>query len=103
VSQELPGREAVLNDVVDILKDVTSDWDLDLSAPLGRDTRLVDDLAFESIDVVQFIVAIEQRYERRDFPFEDLLMTDGRYVDDITIGQLVDFLHPHVAAGGARA
>ena len=67
-------RSIVLRDVVSILEDITGDWDLDLSGGIGPETRLIADLGFESIDVVQFVVAIEQRFQRRDLPFEQLLM-----------------------------
>ncbi|HSO23522.1 MAG TPA: hypothetical protein VLT81_11465 [Chondromyces sp.] len=78
--------------VLEILKDLTADWDTDFSGDIGPDTRLIEDLAFESIDVVQLVVSLEGRFQRRDLPFEKLLMHDGRYVDDLTVQQLVDFL-----------
>ena len=90
-------KEAILQDVVQILADMTKDWDLEYSGSIGPDTRLVGDLAFESIDVVQFVVAIEEHYKRRDLPFEQLLMQDGRYVSEIRVREAVDFLHRRMA------
>jgi acyl carrier protein len=78
--------------VLEILKDLTADWDTDYAGDIGPDTTLIEDLAFESIDVVQLVVSLEGRFQRRDLPFEKLLMHDGRYVDDMTVRQLVDFL-----------
>ena len=89
-------REEILQDTLDILRDVTADCDMALSGPLGLDTRMVADLEFESIDIVQFILAIEERYEQRGLPFEKLVMTDGRYVDEIKVGDMVDFLYHHL-------
>lgn len=86
-------REAILGEVIQILEYMTSDWDLEFSGKIGTDTRLIADLWFESIDVVQFVVAIEERFMRRDLPMEDLLMVDGRYVDDLRVAEVVDFLH----------
>lgn len=94
-------RENLLNDLIEIVKDMTSDWDIAFEDEMTAETRLIDDLEFESIDVVQLIVAIEERFGRRDFPFEDLLMEDGRYVDDVKLGQFVDFLEQHL--GTAKA
>jgi acyl carrier protein len=86
-------KVAVLDDIVGILQNMTSDWDVEFSGPIGAETCLVRDLTFESIDIVQLIVAVEEHYGRRDFAFEKLLMVDGRYVDEIRVGDLVDFLH----------
>jgi acyl carrier protein len=85
-------RQRILDDVVLILSEMTSDWDLDFSGGIGPQTLLIADLAFESIDVVQLVVALEERFGRRDLPFEQLLMSDGRYVDDLSVAQVVDFL-----------
>ena len=89
-------RETILQNIIQILENMTSDWDIEFTGPIGPDTKLIADLAFESIDVVQFIVAIEERFQRRGLPFEELLMVDGRYVDEIKVGGTVDFLVPHL-------
>ncbi len=86
-------REEILQDVVKILEDMTKDWDMEFSGPIGPETRLIGDLAFESIDVVQFVVAIEEHFKRRDLAFEQLLMEDGRYVSEVKLAAAVDFLH----------
>lgn len=78
--------------LVGILTDMTSDWDIELENPISRDTRLIADLAFESIDIVELVVAIEQAFESRGIPFEQLLMVDGRYVDDLSVAQVSDFV-----------
>src|SRR4051812_45996360 len=81
----------IVDDLVAILGDMTADWD-DVVDTIGAETLLIGDLAMESIDVVMLIVAIEERYQRKDFAFEELLMVDGRYVEDLTVRQLADFL-----------
>lgn len=88
--------EAILQDLVVILEDITSDWDMDMNAPIGKDTQLIADLSFESIDVVQFIVAIEERYKRRGLPYEEFLMVNGRYVDEIKVADVAAFLARHL-------
>lgn len=88
--------EAILHDLVAILEDITSDWDMDVNGPIGKDTKLIADLAFESIDVVQFIVAIEEHYKRRGLPYEEFLMLDGRYVDEIKVADVAAFLARHL-------
>lgn len=84
--------DAHLAKIVEALEDMTSDWDLDLAEGIGRETRLIRDLSFESVDIVELVVAIEQAYNQRNIPFEKLLMVDGRYVDDLSVGQVADFV-----------
>lgn len=84
------------SDLVGLLTDLTSEWDLDLLEPISANTRLVADLGFDSVDVVQLAIAIEERFQRRKLPFEKLLMVDGRYVDDLTVGQMASFLSAHL-------
>ena len=64
---------------------------------IGAETRLIADLGFESIDVVHLIVALEERFQRTDLPFENLLMKDGRYVSDLRVGEVAGFLSRHLA------
>lgn len=94
-----PSSGQILADVIEILEGITQDWDTELSGKIGADTALMSDLTFESIDVVMLIVAIEERFKKTGLPFEELLMTDGRYVDDLRVSELVSFLEEHLASG----
>ncbi|MBW2602903.1 MAG: acyl carrier protein [Deltaproteobacteria bacterium] len=96
INNPIFSKDAILKDVITILKDLTYDWDLEFSDPIGPDTKFVADLGFESIDIVQFIVAIEEHFQRRGLPFENLIMVDGRYVDEIKLGDTVAFLFSHL-------
>lgn len=95
-AQAQPKFDPVADTVVAVIRDMTSDWDLDTDQPLGPDTQLIGDLAFESIDVVQLVVSLEESFNKRSIPFHKLLMDDGRYVEDLSIRQVVDFLRQHV-------
>ena len=86
-------QDAVRKVVIEVLEDMTSDWDLEFDGKIGEVTRLVGDLAFESIDVVHLIVMLGEVYQEKDIAFEKLLMEDGRYVTDLAVGPLVKFLH----------
>lgn len=66
------------------------DWGLD--ATITADTKLVEDLEFDSIDVIQFVVAMESAFQSRSLGFQELLMQGGRYVDDLSVGQIEAFL-----------
>ncbi|MOA65460.1 hypothetical protein D3C78_1918500 [compost metagenome] len=50
-------------------------------------------MEFASVDIIQLMVAIEEHYNRPKMGFQDLLMNDGSYVDDLSIGQVIDFVH----------
>jgi acyl carrier protein len=93
-------NSTILREIVHILEEMTSDWDTGFSGGIGPATCLVADLGCESIDVVQFVVAIEERFKRRDFPIEKLLMVDDRYVDDLRVSDVVAFLHRQLNAEG---
>ncbi|MGH8516880.1 MAG: acyl carrier protein [Panacagrimonas sp.] len=75
-----------------LLRDFTQDWDSASDDPIARETRLFADLGFESIDIIQLIVAIQEEIVRRNVPFDTLMMKDGRYVDDLSVGQIADHL-----------
>mgnify|MGYP002134556015 CR=1 FL=1 len=97
ISHELgedPGliKDGVEKHLQELLADFTIDWDNEFEGTMGRDTRLLADLHFESIDIIQLVVAIEEMVGRRKLPFDKLLMKEGRYVDDLSIGQIADFL-----------
>jgi acyl carrier protein len=85
-------RKSILQELILILKDMTSDWDLEYSGGITPETGLICDLTFQSIDMVQLLVAIEERFKHRNLPFEKLLMTDGRYVDELRVKEVADFL-----------
>jgi acyl carrier protein len=70
--------DSILQDLVEMLTDLTSDWDRGLGGPIGAKTRLVAALGFDSVDDVQVAIAIEEQFQRRKLPFEKLLMVDGR-------------------------
>jgi acyl carrier protein len=88
----------ITDDLVRILREMTSDWDTGFTGGIDENTYLVRDLGCESIDVVQFVVAMEECFRRRDLPIEKLLMVDGRYVDDLRVGDVVAFLRQHLHA-----
>ena len=75
-----------------LLSDMIQGWDMDLLEPISAETRLIEDLNFESVDLMQLIVAIEQTFGVRGLPYEQVLMQDGGYVTEITVRQLTAFL-----------
>jgi hypothetical protein len=39
------------------------------------------------------MVAVEEHFMRPNLGLSELLMVDGKYIDDLRVAQLVDFLH----------
>ena len=74
--------------VVATLEDLTCDWDLE--ERIGPQTRVVADLGFESIDLIQMVAAFEQAFRPHRISLVDMLVADGRYVDDLSVEQMVD-------------
>lgn len=93
-----PASDDLVQQLIALLDDFTQDWDREDEAPMTRQTKLLADLGFESIDIIQLAVAIEEDITHRKVPFDQLLMSNGRYVDDLSIGQIADFLVPYASA-----
>ncbi len=92
----------VMATVIGILEEMTSDWEIGFSEGIGPDTRLIRDLDFESIDVVQLLEEVQAHFLRDDLPFQRLIMTsDGEYVRDLAVSQLVEFLVQQLASAGS--
>lgn len=86
-------EETVMSDVIGILTEMTSDWDLDdFHGAITGQTRLVADLAMESVDFVQLMVAIEQKYGIRNFAAEKLLTVHGQIVSELEVHQVARFV-----------
>lgn len=96
VTERSFSRDEIQNGVVNVLQNMVEDWDLDLAEPIGPDTRIIEDLGFESIDLVQLVVGIEEKFGVRGLPYEEVLMKDGAYVTEIHLSDLVDFLQRHI-------
>jgi len=91
-------RAAIESKVIAVATETIADWGVDIPGGITRQTKLVKDLNFESMDIVQFAVGIERAFDQNGLPFEKLFMKDGAYVDDISIFELTDFLCTELAS-----
>jgi acyl carrier protein len=80
----------VQSDIIAILKDMTQEWDMDLGA-IDSETKLMEDLGFVSVDIIHLVVSIEEHFKQK-LGFNALLMREGRYVDDLSIGEIANFV-----------
>jgi len=95
--------EAAIFEVVEeLLESIDAEFEDDVTS----DVMLIADAGFSSIDFVQMTVMIEESLNRK-IGFQDMLMKDGQYVDDLSVGQVVDFtvdrLNSPAAAGNGAA
>lgn len=95
-------RETAEQTVIAVVEDLIQDWGLELDDGVGGATRVVADLEFASVDIIQLCVALEQTYERK-LRFQDLLMRDGSYVSDLSIAQIAQFVEARLAAPSTSA
>ncbi len=93
-------RQELYARLIPLIARVARDWEPeDLEEEVDEETRLIADLDLTSVDFVDLFVAIEADLGRR-IGFHDLLMVDGRYIDDLAIGELIDYLQRKL--GGAE-
>lgn len=78
-----------------ILAEFVADWGLDTE--ITGETRIAADLEFDSIDIIQFVVAMEKAFASRSLGFQNLIMQEGRYVDDLTVSQIETFVAGRLA------
>lgn len=95
-NQSVPTKEDIQSKVVSVLQEMTADWDMDDENEISSETSLMEDLAFESIDVVQLVVALEKKLDRKGIPFEKLFIQDGDYVEEVSVGEVVNFLNENL-------
>ncbi len=75
--------------VCEAIGDVNAEYGVD---SLAADTRLREDLALTSIDLIHLLGSITQRLGGRKLPYENLFFDGGTMRQDITIGQLAEFI-----------
>jgi acyl carrier protein len=96
-----PSREAILADVLELLRNVARDWEFE--SPLTAETRLFNDLNFESLDLVVLGAAVQEHFGQK-FPFPEFFAEIGqRDARDLTIDEWVGFIHQHLAERTAEA
>ncbi len=84
--------------VVSLLRDLVEEWELDgWEDEVDEETCLIADLGLTSVDFVDLFVSIEKELGR-SIGFHDLLMVDGKYVSDLSLGELTEFTEDRLAS-----
>lgn len=96
-------REQLTQDVIRILREKIAIVDTGFRGSINESTRLVGDLGFESVTIVEFCMAIGKHF-RRKLPFQGLVFRD-RIFQDFTVGDMVTFLESRLTRpdAGQRA
>lgn len=88
-------KDSIRKIIIKLLKERIKDWDMDFEEGIGPETSLVNDLGFNSIDIIQLCMLIERNFKRK-FNFAKLLMKDGKYVPDLKVEQVVCFIEKEI-------
>ena len=81
-------HETIEKTVIATLSDLVQDWDIE--EPIEGSTKVVADLGFESIDLIQMVAALERAFKLKGGSLVEMLVADGRYVDDLTVDRIVE-------------
>ena len=75
--------------VSEAVGDVNPEYGVD---SLSAETWLRADLALTSIDLIHLLGSITQRLGGRKLPYETLFFAGGTMLQDVSIGQLAEFI-----------
>jgi len=89
-------RDELRADVLEILREKSRKLESAFAGPLTEETRIVGDLDFESVAIVELCMAVGKHF-RKKLPFQDLVFRDGRF-QDFTAGELLRFLEAHLTS-----
>lgn len=90
-------RDEIYQYVTSTLEKLMEDWD-DADEELGPDSLLFTGLGLESLDAVVLGTNIQEHYKTQ-MPFAELLAELGEHQKDISVNELVDWVHKHIGAG----
>lgn len=78
-----------VNLVCAAVNEVNAEYSVD---SLSAEMRLREDLALTSIDLIHLLGSITHKLGGRKLPYETLFFQDGVMRDELTIGELADFI-----------
>jgi acyl carrier protein len=87
-------RDQLRTDVLEILREKTRKLDSEFSGALTEETRVLGDLGFESVMIVEFCMAVAKHFQKK-LPFQQLIFRNGQF-QDFTVAQLLTFLEEHL-------
>lgn len=82
--------------VLEILREFAEEWGLD-DLEVGPETALKADMSFESTDIMQLFMGVQEAFPGLQIPFQNLVIKDGSFVDDLTARDVIAFVNAQVA------
>lgn len=89
-------RDTILRDTLQILQAMTSDWETGFAGAIGPATRLGADLGFDSMQMVELVIAMEEHFQLRELSLQQLAVAQDREADDPQVSELVDVVYRHI-------
>lgn len=77
--------------IIEIIEKMIEESELDIETDINYQTKLIENLGLNSVDFVELFVRIEDTFKQK-LGFHDLIMVDGKYVDDLTLEQLINYV-----------
>lgn len=84
------GRDAIVQDVVELLTEITGDWEF--RGEIQEDSMVLEGLGLESIDIVALCTGVEERYGRSLHFVQFVADVQEHERGDFTVGQFSDFV-----------
>lgn len=98
--QDSVTRTEVWDATTRLLRQLAEDWDY--GGEITEETLLFSELGFQSLDAVVLGNTLQERFAS-PIPFADLLVDLGqRTVNDVTVGEWVDFTYRFLLTHAAR-
>lgn len=94
-------RDEINELVLEVIGEMTADWDLG-GTEIDAETGLGMELGLSSVDMLTLMSRIDFRLGSR-IDYERLVVQDdGRFVDEVTVAELVDFVTENQDAAAAE-
>lgn len=93
-----PTRQQILEYILSTLGDLCRDWDY--AEEVGPATGLFAQLGMESLDAVVLATSIQDHFDHI-MPFAELFAELGEQQRDLTVAELVDFIHTNLSEPAA--
>lgn len=88
--------------VYDILNEFAEEWGLD-DLELTGETTLKTDMGFESTDIMQLFLGIQEAFPSIKIPFQNIIMNNGKFVEDLSVQQVIAFVNTEVVKSVSHA
>ena len=95
-----PSRQQILEYILSTLGDLCRDWDY--AEEVGPSTGLFAQLGMESLDAVVLATSIQDHFGHI-MPFSELFAELGEQQRDLTVAELVDFIHASLGEPVAKS